>query len=67
MGAMYRRRAKRSLSLSPVTGNPGPTGAISGLRIRGYRRSRTRDPYAREYQTPQRIDPGHVWGNRRYY
>jgi membrane carboxypeptidase/penicillin-binding protein len=26
-----------------------------------------RDPYGREYQTPQRIDPGYVWGNRRYY
>jgi penicillin-binding protein 1A len=26
-----------------------------------------RDPYGREYQTPQRIDPGYPWGNRRYY
>jgi penicillin-binding protein 1A len=26
-----------------------------------------RDPYGREYQTPQRIDPGYIWGNRRYY
>ena len=26
-----------------------------------------RDPYGREYQTPQRIDPGYLWGNRRYY
>jgi hypothetical protein len=26
-----------------------------------------RDPYGREYQTPQRIDPGNIWGNRRYY
>jgi penicillin-binding protein 1A len=26
-----------------------------------------RDPYAREYQTPRRIDPGYIWGNRRYY
>ncbi|MEA2948287.1 MAG: penicillin-binding protein [Alphaproteobacteria bacterium] len=26
-----------------------------------------RDPYGREYQTPQRVDPGYVWGNRRYY
>jgi hypothetical protein len=25
-----------------------------------------RDPYGREYQTPQRIDPGYLWGNRRY-
>jgi membrane carboxypeptidase/penicillin-binding protein len=24
-----------------------------------------RDPYGREYQTPQRIDPGYLWGNRR--
>jgi penicillin-binding protein 1A len=26
-----------------------------------------RDPYGREYQTPQRLDPGYIWGNRRYY
>jgi penicillin-binding protein 1A len=26
-----------------------------------------RDPYGREYQTPQRVDPGYLWGNRRYY
>jgi hypothetical protein len=26
-----------------------------------------RDPYGREYQTPQRVDPGYIWGNRRYY
>ena len=26
-----------------------------------------RDPYGREYQSPQRIDPGYLWGNRRYY
>jgi membrane carboxypeptidase/penicillin-binding protein len=26
-----------------------------------------RDPYGREYQTPQRIDPGYIWGSRRYY
>ena len=25
-----------------------------------------RDPYGREYQTPQRIDPGYIWGNPRY-
>ena len=26
-----------------------------------------RDPYGREYQTPQRIEPpGYIWGNRRY-
>jgi penicillin-binding protein 1A len=25
-----------------------------------------RDPYGREYQTPQRIDPGYIWGGRRY-
>jgi membrane carboxypeptidase/penicillin-binding protein len=35
-----------------------------------YRRQQVlppRDPYGREYQTPQRIDPGYLWGNRRYY
>jgi membrane carboxypeptidase/penicillin-binding protein len=26
-----------------------------------------RDPYGREYQTPQRVDPGYIWGSRRYY
>jgi penicillin-binding protein 1A len=26
-----------------------------------------RDPYGREYQTPQRSDPGYLWGNRRFY
>jgi penicillin-binding protein 1A len=27
-----------------------------------------RDQYGREYQTPRRIDPGYIWGNRwRYY
>jgi len=24
------------------------------------------DPYVREYQTPQRVDPGYIWGHRRY-
>jgi membrane carboxypeptidase/penicillin-binding protein len=31
-----------------------------------YQASPPRDPYGREYQTPQRIDPGYLWGNRRY-
>jgi penicillin-binding protein 1A len=26
-----------------------------------------RDPYGREYQTPQRIDPSYIWGNRRFF
>jgi penicillin-binding protein 1A len=26
-----------------------------------------RDPYNREWNSPQRIDPGYLWGNRRYY
>ncbi len=25
-----------------------------------------RDPYGREYQTPQGFDPGYLWGNRRF-
>jgi penicillin-binding protein 1A len=25
-----------------------------------------RDPYGREYQTPQRVDPGYIWGGGRY-
>ena len=32
-----------------------------------YQAQPPRDPYGREYQTPQRIDPGYIWGNRRYY
>jgi penicillin-binding protein 1A len=31
-----------------------------------YQASPPRDPYGREYQTPQRVDPGYLWGNRRY-
>jgi 1A family penicillin-binding protein len=26
-----------------------------------------RNPYDREWNSPQRIDPGYLWGNRRYY
>jgi membrane peptidoglycan carboxypeptidase len=26
-----------------------------------------RDPFGREYQAPQRSDPGYMWGGRRYY
>jgi penicillin-binding protein 1A len=51
---------------------------LSAPRVQGpyygqsdpYRRMQVlppRDPYGREYQTPQRIDPGYLWGNRRYY
>ena len=31
-----------------------------------YRPAPQRDPYGREYQTPQRTDPGYIWGNRRF-
>jgi len=40
-----------------------PPGQFYGQGTYG----RPRDPYGREYQTPQRIDPGYIWGNRRYY
>jgi len=43
-------------------GQYGPYG-----RDPRYQAAPPRDPYGREYQTPQRIDPGYVWGNRRYY
>jgi membrane carboxypeptidase/penicillin-binding protein len=36
-------------------------------RFQDPRAQPSRDPYGREYQTPQRIDPGYLWGNRRYY
>jgi penicillin-binding protein 1A len=32
-----------------------------------YQAQPPRDPYGREYQTPQRIDPGYIWGNRPSY
>src|SRR5215471_9246642 len=43
-------------------GQYGPYG-----RDPRYQAQPPRDPYGREYQTPQRIDPGYIWGNRRYY
>jgi hypothetical protein len=43
-------------------GQYGPYG-----RDPRYQAAPPRDPYGREYQTPQRIDPGYIWGNRRYY
>jgi hypothetical protein len=42
-------------------GQSGPYG-----RDPRYQAPPPRDPYGREYQTPQRIDPGYLWGNRRY-
>jgi membrane carboxypeptidase/penicillin-binding protein len=36
-------------------------------RVQDPRARPPRDPYGREYQTPQRIDPGYLWGSRRYY
>src|SRR5262245_15899418 len=42
-------------------GQYGPYG-----RDPRFQASLPRDPYGREYQTPQRIDPGYIWGNRRY-
>jgi penicillin-binding protein 1A len=38
-----------------------------GLFGRDPRVQAPRDPYGREYQTPQRVDPGYIWGGRRYY
>ena len=32
-----------------------------------YQAQPPRDPYGREYQTPQRVDPGYIWGNRPSY
>ena len=43
-------------------GQYGPYG-----RDPRYQAAPPRDPYGREYQTPQRIDPGYIWGNRRSY
>jgi penicillin-binding protein 1A len=62
-GSYYYDNSGRYLSAprvqGPYYGQPDP-----------YRRMQVlppRDPYGREYQTPQRIDPGYLWGNRRYY
>ena len=48
---------------------PGPYYGQSGPSARDprYQAPPPRDPYGREYQTPQRIDPGYIWGYRRYY
>ena len=48
---------------------PGPYYGQSGPSARDprYQAPAPRDPYGREYQTPQRIDPGYIWGYRRYY
>ncbi len=43
-------------------GQYGPYG-----RDPRYQAQPPRDPYGREYQTPQRIDPGYIWGNRPSY
>jgi 1A family penicillin-binding protein len=37
------------------------------LRSPEYGHPQSRDPYYREWQTPQRVDPGYLWGNRRSY
>ena len=55
----------------PAPGQPQPQPSV-GQRNQRPQDPRVqvqppRDPYGREYQTPQRIDPGNVWGNRRYY
>lgn len=42
-------------------GQSGPYG-----RDPRYQAAPPRDPYGREYQTPQRVDPGYIWGNRRW-
>ena len=62
MGAMYRRRAKAASARR----QPGHAqSAAQDPRVQAQHAQR--DPYGREYQTPQRIDPGYIWGNRRYY
>src|SRR5262245_21776453 len=48
-----------------------PSGQYSGQtnpygRDPRYQAPPPRDPYGREYQTPQRVDPGYLWGSRRY-
>ena len=58
--------------ISDTFGRPWREGVVNvaigvaGLRpFLDYRGCR--DPYGREYQTPQRVDPGYLWGNRRTY
>ena len=43
-----------------------PSGQYSAQPSPRYQAPPPRDPYGREYQTPQRVDPGYLWGNRRY-
>jgi penicillin-binding protein 1A len=43
-----------------------PSGQYSGQPSPRSQAQTPRDPYGREYQTPQRVDPGYLWGNRRY-
>jgi penicillin-binding protein 1A len=43
-----------------------PSGQYSAQPSPRYQAQPPRDPYGREYQTPQRVDPGYLWGNRRY-
>ena len=44
--------------------SPGQYGQ-SGRDPRG-QTPQPRNPYYREWQAPQRVDPGYMWGNRRY-
>ena len=48
-------------------GQSAPPGRAQDPRGQDPRGQAPRDPFGREYQTPQRIDPGYLWGNRRYY
>src|SRR6516164_830289 len=59
--AIFRRRGTCG-GRRQYYGQYGPYG-----RDPRYQAQPPRDPYGREYQTPQRIDPGYIWGNRRYY
>ncbi len=44
-----------------------PASSIRGLRTRESKRRPRATRTVASHQTPQRIDPGYLWGGRRYY
>jgi hypothetical protein len=70
-GRYYYYDNGRYVPVPRQQGQPAQSGqygqSAPAARDPRYQAAPPRDPYGREYQTPQRIDPGYLWGNRRYY
>jgi membrane carboxypeptidase/penicillin-binding protein len=71
-GRYYYYENGRYVPVQRPQGQPAQSGqygqqSAPTARDQRYQAAPPRDPYGREYQTPQRIDPGYLWGNRRYY